>query len=98
VVFPSRVGRVFHIKSHVSLRFDLFYFSSFSPSFITQKTGNSCIKIHQLGRGDNDNQSPHMKEQNWPKLGLEGARSAGRAMPTGPLPSGAGSLHTFLRC
>jgi hypothetical protein len=29
VVFPSRVRRVFHVKSRVSLRFDLFYFSSF---------------------------------------------------------------------
>jgi hypothetical protein len=35
VFFPSRVERVFHVKYRVSLRFDLFYFLSFSPSLIT---------------------------------------------------------------
>jgi hypothetical protein len=52
VVFPSRVGRVSHVKSRVSLRFDLFYFSSFSPSLITNLTAsgsNQSRSGHELG-------------------------------------------------
>jgi hypothetical protein len=33
------------------------------PEDRDEKTGNSCIKIPQLGRGDNVVQSPQLKEQ-----------------------------------
>jgi hypothetical protein len=44
VVFPSRVGRVFHVKSRVSLRLDLFTSRRFSPSFITSGT-RACSRL-----------------------------------------------------
>jgi hypothetical protein len=63
-----------------------------TPEERDKKTGSSCIKIPQLGRGDNDAQSPQLKgpliqnvgDRAWRKLGRNRAQK-GPGRPAHPV-------------
>jgi hypothetical protein len=76
-----------------------------TPEDLDEKTGSSCIKIPQLGRGDNDVQSPQLKGpmiQNardgvWRKQAKTGPEKsqAGQPRPVGPALPGGSSRPPF---